>query len=169
MIETERLLLRRVDAERDFEPWARSMADERVVRFLGTPPMSRALAWRHMAAIVGHWEIRGYGFFSLEDKASGEWVGRAGLWFPEGWPAPEIGWTIAPQHWGKGFATEAGRAAIDHAFRELGWPSVAHVILAGNERSIAVAERLGSSLRRTQNGLDGLTDREVLIYGQDAP
>jgi len=70
MIETERLLLRRVDAERDFEPWARSMADERVVRFLGTAPMSRALAWRHMAAIVGHWEIRGYGFFSIEDKAN---------------------------------------------------------------------------------------------------
>lgn len=168
MIETERLLLRRIDPERDFEPWARTMADERVVRFLGSAPMSRALAWRHMAAIVGHWEIRRYGFFSVEDKATGEWVGRVGPWFPEGWPAPEVGWTFAPEHWGKGYATEAGRAAIDWAFRELGWPSVVHVILSGNERSIAVAKRLGSTFIRTEQRLESVTDGEIVIYGQDA-
>ncbi|HLT92582.1 MAG TPA: GNAT family N-acetyltransferase [Woeseiaceae bacterium] len=169
MIETEHLLLRRVDPERDFEPWARAMADERVVRGLGTAPMGRALAWRHMASIVGHWAIRGYGFFSVEEKASGAWVGRVGPWFPEGWPAPEIGWTLAPEHWGKGYATEAARAALDYAFRTLGWSSVVHVMLPDNARSIAVAERLGSTFLRTQRGLEGVTDREVVIYGQDAP
>jgi RimJ/RimL family protein N-acetyltransferase len=167
-IETERLILRKIDAERDFEPWARVMGDERTVRFLGTGVLDRALAWRHMAAVIGHWEIRGYGFFSIEDKATGEWLGRVGPWFPEGWPAPEIGWTISRDHWGKGYATEAGRASIDYAFRELGWASVVHVILAGNERSVAVAERLGSSLIRSEQGLPGVTDQEVLIYGQSA-
>ncbi|HEX7081725.1 MAG TPA: GNAT family N-acetyltransferase [Gammaproteobacteria bacterium] len=169
MIETERLLLRRVDPERDFEPWARTMADARVVRFLGAAPMGRALAWRHMASIVGHWAIRGYGFFSVEEKATGQWVGRVGPWYPEGWPAPEIGWTLSPDHWGKGYATEAARAAVAYAFDTLEWPSVVHVILPGNARSIAVAERLGSRFLRSENGLDGVTDREVLIYGQDAP
>ena len=88
MIETERLILREIDPERDFEAWARSMADENTVRYLGTRPMSRAEAWRSMAHVIGHWKIRGYGFFSLESKATGEWVGRVGPWNPEGWPAP---------------------------------------------------------------------------------
>ena len=58
-LETERLILRTIDPERDFEPWARAMADERVVRFTGGQVMDRALAWRNMAAIIGHWTIRG--------------------------------------------------------------------------------------------------------------
>lgn len=168
-IETERLILRPIDPERDFEAWAKTMADPRAVRFTGGQVMDRALAWRNMAAIIGHWQIRGYGFFSVESKASGEWVGRVGPWFPEGWPEPEVGWTIAPAHWGKGYATEAGRASIDYAFGTLGWERVVHVILEGNAQSIAVAEKLGSRLIRSQQGLPGVTGERVLIYGQDAP
>lgn len=168
-IETERLILREIDPERDFENWARCMADERSVRYTDGRVLDRARAWRHMASLIGHWEIRGYGFFSVEEKASGEWVGRVGPWYPEGWPEPEIGWTIMPEHWGKGYATEAARAALDYAFRELGWKRVIHVILVGNERSIAVAKKLGSKFIRSQKGLPGVTDQEVVIYGQDAP
>jgi RimJ/RimL family protein N-acetyltransferase len=93
-IETERLILREIDPVRDFESWAKTLADERTVRYLDGKVLDRALAWRNMAAIIGHWEIRGYGFFSVEEKATGEWVGRVGPWYPEGWPEPEIGWTI---------------------------------------------------------------------------
>ncbi|HSS64663.1 MAG TPA: GNAT family N-acetyltransferase [Gammaproteobacteria bacterium] len=168
-IETERLILREIDPERDFENWAKSMADERTVRFTDGKILDRALAWRHMAALIGHWHIRGYGFFSVEEKESGVWVGRVGPWYPEGWPEPEVGWTIMPEHWGKGYATEAGRAAIDFAFRELGWERVIHVILKGNERSIAVAKKLGSTFIRAEKGLPGVTDGDVVIYGQDAP
>ncbi len=168
-IETKRLILRDIDPERDFESWARSMGDDRTVRFLDGKVLDRAMAWRHMAALIGHWVIRGYGFFSVEEKESGEWVGRVGPWYPEGWPAPEIGWTISPDHWGKGYATEAGRAAIDYAFNSLGWSRVIHVILVGNESSIAVAKKLGSEFIRSEQGLAGVTDEEVVIYGQDAP
>lgn len=168
-IETERLILREIDPERDFENWARSMADERTVRFTDGRVLDRALAWRHMAALIGHWQIRGYGFFSVEEKGTGEWVGRVGPWYPEGWPEPEVGWTIMPEHWGKGYATEAGRAAIDYAFSELGWKRVIHVIIKGNERSIAVAKKLGSTFICSAKGLPGVTDGEVVIYGQDAP
>ena len=168
-IETERLILRDIDTERDFEDWARAMGDERTVRYTEGRVLDRARSWRHMAATIGHWQIRGYGFFSVEEKASGEWVGRVGPFFPEGWPAPEIGWTISPDHWGKGYATEAARAALDYVFNTLGWSRVIHVILQDNERSIAVAERIGSRLLLTQKGLPGVTDEEVLIYGQDAP
>lgn len=167
-IETERLILRAVDPERDFEPWARTMADEETVRYLGTGPMNRAEAWRSMALAMGHWAIRGYGFFSLELKATGEWVGRAGPWNPEGWPAPEVGWTLSPDHRGKGYATEAARASVDYAFTGLRWPQVIHVIMEGNEPSIALAKRIGSSLVRDQQGVPGVTDQRVFIYGQAA-
>ncbi len=168
MIETERLILRRIDPQRDFEPFAKAMADENTVRYLGTRPMSRAESWRALAATIGHWEIRGYGFFSLELKATGEWVGRVGPWFPEGWPAPEIGWLVSPDHLRQGYATEAARASLDYAYDVLGWNEVIHVILRGNAGSIAVARKIGSCFLRTQKGIPVVTDEEVLIYGQSA-
>lgn len=169
MIETKRLILRKIDPERDFEAWAESMADEETVRYLGTKPMNRAEAWRSMAVGIGHWEIRGYGFFSLEHKETGAWVGRVGPWYPEGWPAPEVGWTISPNHLRKGYAEEAGRAAIDHVFNTLGWPRVIHVIMEGNEPSVALAKKLGSRLIRSQKGIPGVTEENIFIYGQDNP
>lgn len=169
IIETERLILRPIDAERDFDEWAVSMADENTVRYLGTKAMSRAEAWRSMAAAVGHWTIRGYGFFSLELKATGEWVGRVGPWFPEGWPGPEVGWTISPNHLRKGYAEEAARASIDFAFDTLGWEDVIHVIMEGNEPSMRLAEKLGSRFIRSQQGLPGVTDEKINIFGQHKP
>jgi RimJ/RimL family protein N-acetyltransferase len=131
--------------------------------------MDRALAWRNMAAAIGHWTIRGYGSFSVEHRETGDWIGRVGPMFPEGWPAPEVGWTILPEYWGRGYATEAGRASIDYAFETLGWQRVIHVILTGNAQSVAVAKKLGSVLVDTQQGLPGVTDQEVEIYAQDRP
>jgi RimJ/RimL family protein N-acetyltransferase len=158
-IETERLILRNIDPERDFESWARTMGDERTVRFLDGKVLDRAAAWRHMASLIGHWVIRGYGSFSVEVKETGEWVGRVGPWYPEGWPAPEIGWTISPDHWGKGYATEAARASVEYAFNTLGWSQVIHVILVGNDASIAVAKQLGSTFIRTVSNTTDLTPK----------
>jgi RimJ/RimL family protein N-acetyltransferase len=168
-IETERLILREIDPERDFEAWAKTMADENTVRYLGTKPMNRAEAWRSMAQVMGHWAIRGYGFFSLEHKESGEWVGRVGPWYPEGWPGPEVGWTISPDYLRQGYASEAARASIDYAFNTLGWSRLIHVILEVNEASIALAKKLGSILIGAQQGLPGTTDEKILIYGQKKP
>jgi len=168
IIETERLILRPVDPDRDFEPWAKAMADENTVRYLGTKPMNRAESWRSMAMAIGHWAIRGYGFFSLEHRVTGEWVGRVGPWYPEGWPAPEVGWTISPDHVGRGYATEAALASLRYAFDTLGWKQVIHVIMEGNEASMAVARKIGSTLVREQQGVPGVTDQKVFIYGQTA-
>jgi RimJ/RimL family protein N-acetyltransferase len=168
-LETERLILRPVDPERDLEPWANAHSDEETVRYVGGEVLSPAKAWRMIATVIGHWQIRGYGFFSVERKDTGDWVGHVGPWFPEGWPDQEIGWTISREHWGKGYATEAGRACLDYVFGTLGWDRVIHVILPGNEASIAVARKLGSEFLHTHDGLAGITDETVLIYGQDAP
>jgi RimJ/RimL family protein N-acetyltransferase len=168
ILETERLILRPVDPDRDFEPWAKAMADENTVRYLGTKPMNRAESWRSMAMAIGHWAIRGYGFFSLEHRETGAWVGRVGPWYPEGWPAPEVGWTISPDHLGRGYATEAALASLRYAFDTLGWKQVIHVIMEGNEASMAVARKIGSTLVREQQGVPGVTDQKVFIYGQTA-
>ena len=169
IIETERLILREIDPERDFDAWAHAMADPATVRYLGMKPQTRVEAWRGMAAAIGHWSIRGYGFFSLEHKQTGEWVGRVGPWFPEGWPAPEVGWTISPRHLRRGYATEAARASLDFVFNTLQWPSVIHCILDGNEPSIGVAKKIGSRLVGIEQGLPGVTEEKVLVYGQDRP
>lgn len=141
-LETERLLLRPME-ERDIPHLFEVMADEETARHIGgvqSPP----LVWRAVASIIGHWALRGYGFFSVEDKASGEWLGRIGPWYPHGWPQPEVGWTVKRQAWGKGIAPEAAARCLDWVFDELGWESVIHLIHKDNTGSQAVARKLGS-------------------------
>lgn len=145
-LETARLLLRPTSGE-DFEPWAAFSADEEASRFLGGP-QPREAAWRMMCTMAGSWVVRGFGMFSVIEKESGRWVGRLGPWQPEGWPGTEVGWGVARQFWGRGYATEGATAAIDWAFDHLGWTEVIHCIDPGNVNSQAVARRLGSSLLR---------------------
>ena len=154
-LDTERLRLRapRLD---DLDGYARMYADPDVMRFLENGvPLDRAAAFRSMATHLGHWYLRGYGQWTLEERATGTFVGRAGLWQPEGWPGLEVGWTLARESWGRGYATEAGRAALDYAFNVLGADEVISVIRPDNTASIRVAERLGETYHRTIQLLGG--------------
>ena len=151
--------------ETDFEPYAEMCADPDVMRYIGGKTMSRAEAWRHMAFHVGHWEMRGYGHWAVEEKASGNFIGRIGFLNPAGWPAFEIGWTLGKQYWGKGFATEGARRALDYAFYELDKPHVISLIHRENKGSAAVARRLGEEVE----GKAEVFGIEVLVYGVDRP
>ncbi len=133
----------RIPRESDLDDWAAQMAHPEAMRFLGGP-QGRAAAWRHMATMVGGWHLRGCGFFSVLEKATGRWVGRVGAWFPEGWPGTEVGWGISAEVQRRGYATEAAAACIDWAFEALGWTEVIHCIDAENLPSIRVATKLGS-------------------------
>lgn len=142
ILETPRLTLRPPEMS-DFEPMCALMADEVVTRHIGgvqTP----ALAWRSLCGIAGHWQLRGYGFFSVIERETGDWLGRIGPWYPHGWPQPEIGWTLNRASWGKGYATEAAIVCMDYAFDRLGWDSAVHLIAGENHGSQRVAARLGS-------------------------
>ena len=141
-LETERLILR-PPVEADFEFLSPVMQDEENTRYIGGA-QNEPMAWRGLMTIIGHWAVRGFGFFSVIEKDSGKWVGRVGPWEPHGWPQPEVGWTIAREHWGKGFAGEAAAATIDWAFDTLGWSEVIHLIDERNTGSIGVAKKLGS-------------------------
>lgn len=159
-LETERLILRQW-RESDFEPYAEICADPAVMRYLGGKPFTRLEAWRHMAFIVGHWQLRGYGHWAVEERSSGKMIGRLGFLNPEGWPAFEIGWTLARDSWGKGYATEGARRALRFAFTEMGRDHVISLIHPENKSSIRVAERLGE----TVEGETEVLGIPVLIYG----
>jgi RimJ/RimL family protein N-acetyltransferase len=141
-LRTERLLMRGHRAE-DADAFVAMAADDEVMRWVGGT-MDRPTAWRHMATLVGHWTLRGFGRWALELRETGELVGHAGLWYPEGWPGIEVGWTLARGHWGQGYASEAARAALDWGWRELDATRIISVIEPANERSQAVARRIGS-------------------------
>jgi len=145
-LQTERLLLRAL-REEDLSAFAEFIADATATRFVGGPG-NRQNAWRRMAMFVGHWTLRGYGPWALEEKATGRWVGYTGLWNPEGWPEPELMWGLAVGSQGRGYATEGARRIRDYAYRELGWTTLTSNINPANERSQGVARRLGAVRER---------------------
>jgi RimJ/RimL family protein N-acetyltransferase len=163
ILETQRLRLRQF-VEADLDAYARICADPESMQYIGPgTPLSRADAWRSMAQVLGHWQLRGYGLWAVEEKATGAFVGRIGLIYPEGWPALEVGWLIDRARWGEGFATEGGRAAMQFAFDRLQLERISSVIRPQNAASIRVAEKLGMRPERTIE----LFSFEVVIYSRD--
>ena len=150
-VTTDRLLLRGFEP-RDLDAYAAMVADPEVTRYLGDgQPLDRVGAWRQMAVFIGHWELRGFGLWAVEERATGALVGRIGCWEPEGWPGFEVGYALARQFWGRGFATEGARASLQFAREVVRRERIISLIKPENVASIRVAERLGAML-------DGTTD-----------
>jgi RimJ/RimL family protein N-acetyltransferase len=142
-LETPRLRLTAL-ATRHFDDYAAMLADPDSTRWIGDgQPLDRTGAWRSLAMLLGHWELRGCGMWALELKDTGKFIGRAGLMYPEGWPDLEMGWMLKPEFRHRGFATEAGRAVLDFAWNQMRAPRVISLVRIGNEASDRVAERLG--------------------------
>lgn len=144
-LETERLVLRQCQFD-DFEPYCAFYASERS-RYRGGP-LDRLGAWQTFAAESGHWSLRGYGAFAVEEKQTGAFCGMVGPTCAEGWPEPEISWLMMDGFEGRGYAHEAAHASLQHVFSRLGWTTAISLIMAGNERSMALAERLGATFER---------------------
>lgn len=158
---TARLTLRMFRND-DLDAYASMCADPEVMRYIGVgTPLSRADTWRQMAMFVGHWHLRGYGMWAVEESHSHALVGRIGCFNPEGWPGLELGWLLGRPYWGKGYATEGARAALDYAFTTLKQLHVISLIRPENTASIRVAGRLGE---RLEGRLD-ILGMEALIYG----
>ena len=160
-LETKRLSLRMFRND-DLDAYHTMCSDLDVMRFLGDgKPLSRTDAWRHIAIFLGTWQLRGYGMWAVEDKASGELLGRVGYIHPEGWPGIELAWALARPFWGRGLATEAARACLDFGFTSLGFSHVISLIHPDNRRSISVAERLGEG----KEGATEILGKPALVYG----
>ena len=140
--ETSRLTLCQWQ-EKHFDPYAEYYSDEAMAKWVGGLK-DRDGAWRHMAALIGHWELRGYGYWAVEEKKTGRFVGCVGLWRSDGWPELELGyWLVRDMH-GKGYATEAALEARAYAFEVVGADTLVSYIHPENEPSKRVAERLGA-------------------------
>jgi RimJ/RimL family protein N-acetyltransferase len=160
-IETPRLRLRPPEAA-DLDAFVEIHEDPEVLRYLTTVGQTsgRAAGWRIIALLVGHWHLRGYGQWTVIEKATNLIVGRVGPWHPEGWPGIELGWIIRRSHWNLGYATEAARAARDHAFSAIDTPHLISMIHPDNAASIRVAEKLGATVGRR----DAFGGAVVLVY-----
>jgi RimJ/RimL family protein N-acetyltransferase len=162
-LETERLRLRPLDSS-DLDDFAALCADPEVARHLvGRGVLNRIQSWQQLAFQMGHRQMRGYGLWAVVERGTGHFAGTIGFADPEGWPGFELAWTLARRFWGRGYATEGARAALDYAFRTLKRDRVISLISPANRPSIRVAERLGQALA----GRADLYGREMLLYAID--
>ncbi|WP_250282192.1 MULTISPECIES: GNAT family N-acetyltransferase [unclassified Frankia] len=114
---TDRLILR-CWRPADIDPYAAMNADEETMRYLNGP-FDRAGTERLITHLAGMWVLLGYGMWAVEDKATGEFLGRAGLYYADGWPGVEVAVSIRRDRWRQGLGTEACRASITWGFTTL--------------------------------------------------
>lgn len=146
VLTSERLVLRGFTAD-DFPHLAALWGDAAVTRFVGGKPSNADDSWRRLLSIAGHWALLGFGFWLVEEQQTGRFVGQVGLArlnrglgqrFDD---VPEIGWVLASWSHGKGYATEAARAALAWGERELGMTRAVCMIDPANEGSLRVAAK----------------------------
>jgi ribosomal-protein-alanine N-acetyltransferase len=145
MIETRRLILRSW-CENDLAPFAAINSSERVCEFLPST-LTRGQSDAFAQRIVDHFANHGFGFYAVELRQTGEFIGFTGLSIPRFdapfMPAVEIGWRLGEEHWGKGYGSEAARAALDHALGRLQLGPVVSFTVPQNLRSRRVMENIG--------------------------
>jgi RimJ/RimL family protein N-acetyltransferase len=171
---TERLLLRSF-RKSDIDAYTEMKSDPEVLRYLtcGPEPWDRGRAYRHMAFLLGHWYLEGFGAWAVEHRETGAFIGMIGFAQPEGWPGFELGWTLARRYWGYGYATEGTRKALSYAFTTLKMDRVISLIRPENQASIRVAQRIGEELqgRITHLGFEMLCfglDREAYLTSHES-
>ncbi|MBC7767803.1 MAG: GNAT family N-acetyltransferase [Phycisphaerales bacterium] len=147
MLETERLRLRGHEL-RDFDNSAAMWAEENVTRFIGGKPSSREDSWRRFQTYVGHWALLGHGFWLIEEKASGRFLGEGGFGtfkreIEPKFEAPEQGWAFAPHAQGQGYAHEAMAAALAWGETHFKRRDFVCMIAPENGPSLKLADKLG--------------------------
>ncbi len=159
-LETPRLILR-PPAPRDMQASVAFFMDERS-QYAGGH-VGRFHAFKQFAHLLGHWQIKSFGLWTVTLKGSDDAIGMVGPFFPEGWPETEFGWLIFEGE-GKGYAFEAAQAALADARDRLGWTDIVHYIAPENARSITLAERLGARL--DPDAAIPFADKPTLVYRQ---
>ena len=164
MRSTERLILRPFRDE-DLPEWAAMNADPEVMEYLGGEPLSREHSDGIAAAVNRQYAAEGIGFLAIERRADGAFLGAGGLhrepWYPDDM---ELGWRLARRYWGHGYATEAARSWLVHAFTELDLPRVISITDAPNAKSIAVMKRIGMTFDHAAELVEDGVPFDAVIY-----
>jgi RimJ/RimL family protein N-acetyltransferase len=153
-IDTERLLLRQL-VEEDWHALHEHYSDEDAVRFTLGNALTEGETWRTMAAMVGHWQLRGFGPYAVELKACKSVLGTVGYWYPNDWVEPEINWALSRQYWGNGYASEAARAVQKVSIECFAESPLISFINANNQPSIKLATAIGATLENKIELPDG--------------
>jgi RimJ/RimL family protein N-acetyltransferase len=171
-IETPRLILR-AHALEDLPASTAMWGDPDVVRFIGGRVFSPEEVWARLLRYAGMWAMIGRGFWVIEDKATGKMIGEVGVMdakrdmTPSLGDDPEIGWSLMPAAWGKGFASEAVGTALGWAEQNIDAPRQVCIIDPGNEASIRLAMKFGfrERLRTTYHGSQTIQFERVKGHG----
>ena len=151
-LETERLWLRQWRAA-DFDRYFEFYQDAESSRYVGGLS-SMEQAWRRLAGIIGHWTLRSFGYWAVEEKATGLLAGCVGLWYSASWPEIELGYWLMRDMQGRGYAHEASRKSLEFGFGHLNCASLVSYIHPDNDPSKRVATRLGGRYEATKELLD---------------
>lgn len=146
-LETERLVLR-MFVHDDWRALHEHYSDAECTRFTFRRALTEGGTWRAMAGMAGHWQLRGYGPYAVEEKSTRTVLGTVGLWYPVEWPEPEIKWALARCRWGRGYASEAVRAVQRMARQSLPELRLISLIDSRNEASIRLALAVGARFER---------------------
>ena len=147
-LDTDRLSLRGHRVE-DYPDSAAMWGDPEVCRYIGGRPFTREECWQRVLRNAGHWQLMGFGYWVVREKATGRFVGEVGFanlerdLVPSFGDAPEMGWVLAPWAHGRGYAMEAVRAGLAWARSTWGARRLVCLIDPGNAPSLRVAERAG--------------------------
>ena len=160
-LQTARLTLR-APRESDFAAMLAFNDSPRAV-FLGGGS-DRHAVWRGLLSNIGHWALRGYGFYSV-DTHSGDFIGRVGVIRHDSWPEPELAWHLYDGFEGQGYATEAAIAARADAYTRLQMPPMVSYVDPANIRSAAMAQKLGAFVEVETI----MWDHAVHVYRHPAP
>jgi RimJ/RimL family protein N-acetyltransferase len=168
-LETERLRLRRF-TRADLDAVHAWRIQEPFYQYLSGRPSDREETEAAFERWERHWAELGFGLLAVVDKETGTLIGWSGPQYHRLWPHdPEVGWSLDPAWWGRGLATEAGRASIEWAFGELDFPRVVSITIEANVASRAVMERLGFRLLATVPYDDPLFADELWVHALDRP
>ncbi len=146
-LETKRLLLRPF-ALGDWQALHQYYGDPVATEYTTGHALTEGETWRMLCTIVGHWQLRQYGPYALEERVSGKVIGLAGFWYPNDWPDPEIKWALARDYWGNGFASEAARKLQEVGREHLPDLQLISFIRTENARSIQLAKAVGARLEK---------------------
>ena len=156
---TQRLVLLPPSADAE-DLYVRFYTDEFASRFYGGP-LSAEAAWLRLATDLGSWHLQGFGVWVIQRQREGDLVGVCGFWQGKGWPR-ELTWWLLPEARGVGFANEASRAAVAHAYSVFRWETVETYMTDANEAAKALVRRLNGSRIGRRGFPDGL-ERNVYV------
>jgi RimJ/RimL family protein N-acetyltransferase len=167
-LESERLIFRGHTID-DFADSAALWGDPVVTRYIGGMPLGEEDVWARLLRNVGHWSVLGFGYWVVREKASGRFVGEVGFadfkraLVPSIRGMPEMGWVLASWAHGRGFATEAVRAALAWGATHFSSPRIVCIIHPDNAASLRVAQKCDfvEVARATYK------ERSTILFGRD--